>query len=541
MQLPRALVRWTVLCLVIVPILYWSYTLQVWEDFLITYRHSENFVAGLGLTHQPESRVHGFTSPLNVLIPTVFAALLQAKSYTLPLLFTNAVTIACLAMGGLFLLRALHPSTAPNRRWTLWALPLFLALNIKIIAFTVNGQEAGYWVLFLGISFYALVGGLSRHWILAGIGWAGLMWTRPDSPLHIVLFAAAAVALPVESRKAEAKSVMKAVGVCTALYLPWFISTWIYYGSPIPHSIVAKSVSGYFNRPWDGLSFESASLRVLRWFGEPFLPIYSFMSGWPPILTVAAGAVGIGAAASVFSRDRITKLASIGFVGSVGYLAFVDYRSLAFPWYFIPPAVFGSVVATRWLGIVSDGVRYRDALRNLLSLTLLLTLTYSFVASVPLIEAQQRIVEFGVRQKVGIWLRNHVAPDERVFLETIGYIGYFSRARLLDYPGLVSPEVVAARKELELDFNGLIDHFRPEWLVLRPIEYYPFMDGGVSADEYKIEALFSEQEALKALDDLPGIGYLYSDAAFIILRHQKTPPAASGHPQQDEQIDEPMD
>src|SRR6185369_10662403 len=42
-------------------------------DALITILHAENAVAGLGLTHFKidEPRIHGFTSPLSVLIPLV--------------------------------------------------------------------------------------------------------------------------------------------------------------------------------------------------------------------------------------------------------------------------------------------------------------------------------------------------------------------------------------------------------------------------------------------------------------------------------------
>src|SRR5690242_1687916 len=50
---------------------YWIYTSRTWEDALITLQHAENGARGLGLTHTPAAGppLHGFTSPLSVLIP----------------------------------------------------------------------------------------------------------------------------------------------------------------------------------------------------------------------------------------------------------------------------------------------------------------------------------------------------------------------------------------------------------------------------------------------------------------------------------------
>src|SRR5215207_7187547 len=49
---------------------FWAYTGSLWEDALITVLHSENAVSGLGLTHFKidDPPVHGFTSPLSVLV-----------------------------------------------------------------------------------------------------------------------------------------------------------------------------------------------------------------------------------------------------------------------------------------------------------------------------------------------------------------------------------------------------------------------------------------------------------------------------------------
>ena len=66
-------------------------------------------------------------------------------------------------------------------------------------------------------------------------------------------------------------------------------------------------------------------------------------------------------------------------------------------------------------------------------------------------------------------------PTDTVFLEPLGYIGFYSNLKMLDYPGLSSPEVVAARRRASArDYPGcwpeLIIDLSPTWLVLRSYE-----------------------------------------------------------------------
>ena len=52
-------------------LVYALYTHQIWEDYLITFRHTANLVQGRGLVYQPGEHVHGFTSVLNTLLPAL--------------------------------------------------------------------------------------------------------------------------------------------------------------------------------------------------------------------------------------------------------------------------------------------------------------------------------------------------------------------------------------------------------------------------------------------------------------------------------------
>ena len=112
-----------------------------------------------------------------------------------------------------------------------------------------------------------------------------------------------------------------------------------------------------------------------------------------------------------------------------------------------------------------------------------------FVRWVPYAAVRQESVENAVRLPLGLWLKAHVAPGERVFLEPVGYIGYFSGAALYDYPGLTSPEVVRLRRQ-GLDFYDLIEALHPAWLVLRPAELEGLVRRADVSKNYRVAAHF---------------------------------------------------
>lgn len=77
----------------------------------------------------------------------------------------------------------------------------------------------------------------------------------------------------------------------------------------------------------------------------------------------------------------------------------------------------------------------------------------------------------------GHWLAENVNPNDLVFTETLGYIGYYAPNRFVDWPGLSNPEVP---RLLELTHTALdrlagyrviIEVYRPSYLVLRENEW----------------------------------------------------------------------
>jgi hypothetical protein len=138
---------------------------------------------------------------------------------------------------------------------------------------------------------------------------------------------------------------------------------------------------------------------------------------------------------------------------------------------------------------------------------------------------QQRVIEDGNRKQIGLWLRQHAASsNETVFLEPLGYIGYFSQLRIYDFPGLASPEVVAARKKLETEeWVQLIPELAPDWLVLRPGKANSIHQKNqrLLTQTYSLIKTFDVSQQLEAYRWIPGRDYLLGDQTFMIFKRSK--------------------
>src|SRR5512137_2629163 len=74
------------------------------------------------------------------------------------------------------------------------------------------------------------------------------MWTRPDGFIYLSAIAVGFLLFnagqPIgKSRLGLFKVLVLAAALTTVLYLPWLLWAWHYFGSPIPHTIIAKALT----------------------------------------------------------------------------------------------------------------------------------------------------------------------------------------------------------------------------------------------------------------------------------------------------------
>jgi hypothetical protein len=506
---------------ILVSLGYAWYTNHVWEDYLITFRHSRNLCDGHGLVYQRGERVHGFTSPLGTLLPAGCHLATGQVSYLAALWLYRVLSALAFAAAGLLLLRALRDA---GSGWLALVVFSFLfVVEAKGVAFSMNGMETAFMLLFGAWGLLLVARDRPADWLAFGVCSAGLMWTRPDGCIYIAVLSLAALLFTTGQRAAWCGSLVKSGLVCAALYLPWFLWAWNYYGSPVPNTIRAKA------DPDAPQTLYTAVRHVIEWLptrtATAFRPVYPTFGSWPAAIAASTAVLGWFCALYWLLpvRDRLGRLASFCFAGVSLYLSWL---ATDFPWYYPPVAVCGLLALTRGACQLAERVRPVLPLALVLAGALLIVLCgerlWVFAHVARQMRLQQAVIENGNRMQVGLWLKEHVRPGERVYLEPLGYIGYFSEARMLDFPGLASPDVVQARRQRPRNFAATGMRLRPEWMVLRPgdAEQMEAEPGGFD-DTYELMKVFDVRPRLQDCDTMPGREYLLGDAVFQIYKRKE--------------------
>jgi hypothetical protein len=450
---------WAIPVAVLARLTFWAVTQRVWEDALITVAHARNAVEGLGLTHHAaEPLTHGFTSAISVLIPLAGEAVAPGSGITaLRIVSLLAAVVAIVAADRL--LGALDVAAWPRR----FAL-LYLALDPLQVFYGMAGMETQVAVAVLLWSAWLTTQNRPIHLgISLGLG----MLARPE----FVLWAAiVAVGLLARHRRAAARAILAA----GAVVAPWLAFTTFYYGSPIPQTIVAKAL--VYTPPitgpmWDWvLRQATAHVELLVRTYAPFFENSYVIAAPIPWGLSAAISCGLWllVIAGALAMRRIAP--SVG----LAVAAFTLFRALLLPvyyfdWYTPPIAALGVVLAASGMSTL----RWAMARRVVASVA-------AIAAAIPLLfvmGVERRVqleVEDAVRTPAGQYLAAVVPPGEPVALEAAGYLGYYSRATIYDFPGLTSPAALAAVRSLDRQHRSvgaMMVVLRAPWIVVRPREF----------------------------------------------------------------------
>ena len=515
---------------------YALFTNSAWEDWYITYRASKNLAIGNGLVFNPGQRVHSFTSPLGTLIPALLAWITGAGSDDRVLWLFRIASSGALGAAAVALrhcARAVPLTAAPTA-----LVIVLMAVDAKTLEFTTSGMETGFLLLFVALTLRALLAPRTRYRAVElGIAWAGLMWTRPDGFVYAAVLSSAVwlwcpASATGSSRRSLLRDCIMAAVITVILYGPWFLWAWNYYGSPVPHPVTAKSQATGVRILAGGLLRYPGWLLTAGRLEDPlFLPANYAMGGWPPVLGALSCLEILCALYWLFpGSNRVARAISMAFLCLHAYLSAVTPR---FHWYYPPVAMLGFLVIGN---VVHDGraaaARWRESRREgvasmtvrlvpMASFALLVLLAATTVAASYQLRVQQRLVEEGHRKQVGLWLRAQAqSPNDTVFLEPLGYIGFFSGLKIYDYPGLSSPEMVSAIRQVGHDWGKLIRRLDPDWLVLRPVETARIMtsDPRLLTDRYVVARTFDVSKQVADERWLPGRGYLRNDQTFVVYR-----------------------
>lgn len=408
-----------------------------YDDPYITYRYALNLATGHGFVYNPGTATLSTTAPLFglILAPVVLVG------WPLPLV---ANLIGCLshAAGALALWRL-------SRLWRdemTGAAAALLYLLFPLPLMTLGSETLPAMALTLWAFVSAAQG---RQW-LTGALLGALVWLRPDGvltgPLALLLLMIDHGNWRDWRRWPWVAALMWASIVAAGLGLAWLV-----YGAPLPVTLYAKqqqalipgfydfvdrlqvTLNGYAHQPFYQIVFALAGVGLVATLRSPR---WLFLIGWAALYGVAYTVLHVAGYFWYVAPLVIGLAPAFG----VGVRVLVDLlRRGGGKWLALAGAVLVLGGTTWWL----SGSVYRIG--------------------------QQIDQRLAVYRAAGEWLAANTAPTASVATLEIGIIGYYAQRHLIDFAGLLQPDVAA-----QLGSGGFpaaaqyaIDRYQPQYLVLQ--------------------------------------------------------------------------
>ncbi len=399
----------------------WAY-----DDPFITYRYAHNLARGLGFVYNPGERILSTTTPFFTILLTLFSFI----SSDLPRV-ANLIGAFSLALGGLFLWDLSRIWQTPLVGWT----ALFLYPFFSLPAVTLGSEIP----LYIAISLGTFVAYARKRYALTAFLAAIAPLTRPDGllvPLVLCLDYFLRIRKPIP---------WGAILLFIGLLLPWLLFAWVYFGYPLPITLLAKRQQG--------------TMAVSQTFAPGFLWILGwYQGGWQYWLEALLAVLGIYWLAR-FARQWVLLL-------SWNVLYFAAYTLLGvsrYFWYYAP-LVPGFIVLVG-LGVAAISQHIPETFQRLRSSParqsgapgsaqvsagnptgyllaggLIITLATAQISDLRQLSAEsdQRA---GTYRSVATWLNQNTPPDAIIGSLEVGILGYYTDRRFVDFAGLIRPEV----------------------------------------------------------------------------------------------------
>ena len=426
------------------------------DDSYITYRYVRNILAGNGFVYNPGERVLGTTTPLYTFLLSGLSLLSGGEQAPLPQisLLVNAIAdgITCLLL--LRLGRQLGSRLAGVGTALVWAIAPFS------VTFAIGGLETSLYVLLLTAT---VLTNLERRFVLSAFLAALALLTRPDAlillaPLaldRILEFSGISSRLGFAPRQSRGTAWKELVAFGVPVLI-WLVFSSAYFGSPLPHSIAAKSIA-YRLPP------EAAFTRLLQHYAVPFMGNQTFGTWWIGVgLILGPFLYLVGARHALKNQPHAWPYIAYPWLY---FATFALANPLIFRWYLTPPLpAYMLFILAGGEHLVNDLLKPRQTTDNQSChqgrLRLRSVITAILVVGVPVVLISQDWVsrpDHGLQRpapgmawyqlellyrQVADSLADEMSQSDLtpvLAAGDVGVLGYYTPARILDTVGLNSP------------------------------------------------------------------------------------------------------
>lgn len=461
------------------------------DDAFITFRYARNLLAGEGFVYNPGERVLGTTTPLYTLLMAALALPFGGEQAPFPWLAlgVNALAdaAACLLLWQIG--KRLGSELAGIATSLVWAVAPYS------VTFAIGGLETSLYVYLLTSAVWAY---LNQRRLLTPLFTSLALLTRPDalilvvplvldrlfrgwfakagSPLVRLLRSSSVVARNDKTREDQKENGLnwREVAVFVLPLIAWYGFAWIYFGSPLPHSVTAKLLVYR-------LGAGSAFIRLLQHYATPFME-----AEWGGAVMIGVGLVLYPFLFIIGARRGLkTEARALAWViyPVLYFIAFALPNPLLFRWYLTPPlpawmffilmglegvigllassfdktnstdipAPKGSATPLATLGGAKFAIATRPTRKNMRLVVGMLVIALPLASS---LAAWRITLDHGptrpapemafiklelLYHRVAEELKPHISADTLLAVGDVGVLGYETGARILDTVGLNSP------------------------------------------------------------------------------------------------------
>lgn len=387
------------------------------DDSYIYLRVAANLGQGHGYVYNAGDYSNPTSSPLYTLFLVVIGWAIGYSAWTLAVAFG-------LSMFALAALQYLAWRRSDSR-----ALGIVMALVATFSTRVIESFGMETTLLLAGVSATALAyrawGDSLRVGVLCGL----TVLARPDG---VVLLGLLVIVEAILRRRFAWRTMV----ATTAVIAPWYLFATAYFGSPVSQSVQVKMQQRHYG----------------GWAEQPDFLVWFLLQPRQELPTLTLGAIGVWLAFRRMFRGDPFMAVCVG----LGLLQVVVYQVMQAPvgyvWYFAPGnlsvdlaivlAVYPVMVwilqrlpatlRTRWGGVLPAG--------GAAALTLLV-LSQGAMMSWKLRDGPYPLLE--QYRRAATWMRAHADDGDAVAATEIGYIGWYSKLRVVDIHGLLHREALA--------------------------------------------------------------------------------------------------
>jgi hypothetical protein len=398
----------------------------IFDDSYITFRYAANIANGHGIVYNIGERVLGSTTPLWTILLSIFRLVgfnIVGSAQFLGVAFD--VAICCL----------LYNLLIVNKRESgLWAAIIWIVYPYSIYA-AVGGMETSLFIFLNVLSFYLMLKKNYNPWLRLSAPFALL--TRPEGVIIFFINLYDILKNDVKRIKSAVISI-----IFPAIYV---IFTYFYYGSPIPHSLIAKSANQ------DSSSTITAILSGI-FLGDttvllPFVPFGLYY---------------------ILKRGKFLHPLIWSAIYIVSYILATPKMWL---WYYLPMELGIILVSAAGIALCIEkiseyaGKRQHAVEKGLTAAAVIFVLLLGFYYDLPPGFGKKNREQM-LYEDLAAYIIKHTDSSDAVLASDIGHLGYYTNRTILDIWGLVwKPALDFAGSNAE-KVSHIAEKYRPAAVVI---------------------------------------------------------------------------